>query len=212
MSNADSMCLCPLQERNADDMDPPSSTDWLLCTGCFVLFLSCFLFFVGQCFCFVSFLLFSFQTTAQANIIFFFFFNSASRASYRANSLGKRKIFALPFFVPSAYHLRVVLRMRSLNVIPQQRNSMEDILDQTVRFALCAADTKLPLCWDVRAGLMIPALSLHSLQSSRWLQIWHKGPRVTQKGPSLKLMVTSFSAYTSFILPWAHTRTQSIES
>lgn len=77
---------------------------------------------------------------------------------------------------------------------------MEDILDQTVCFALCAADTKLPLCWDVRAGLMIPALSLRSLQSSRWLQIWHKGPRVTQKGPSLKLMVTSFSAYTSFIL------------
>lgn len=47
----------------------------------------------------------------KPTFFFIFFFNSASRASYRANSLGKRKIFALPFFVPSAYHLRVVLRM-----------------------------------------------------------------------------------------------------
>lgn len=48
---------------------------------------------MGQCFCFVSFLLFSFQTTAQANIFFiiiiylFLLFNSVSRAY----SLGKRK-------------------------------------------------------------------------------------------------------------------------
>lgn len=49
---------------------------------------------MGQCFCFVSFLLFSFQTTAQSNInhfLFFLFFNSISRAGYRAYSLGKKR-------------------------------------------------------------------------------------------------------------------------
>lgn len=58
---------------------------------------------------------------------------------------------------------------------------MEDALDKTVCFALCVADAKLLLCWDVRAGLTIPVPSLHSPWSPRWLQIWHKGPSYPER-------------------------------
>lgn len=134
-------------------------------------------------FCFSSPFLFPNHSSGQHKLFFFFFFffNSASRASNRAYSLGKRKIFAFHFFLYSTHHLRVVLSMWSLNVIPQQRYSVEDALGQTMCFALCTAYARQLLCWDVWENLLIPAPSLHSSWSPCCLQISYKGPSYPER-------------------------------
>lgn len=164
----------------------PSLLDWLaamyrmFCSFPFLFFLLCGPVFL---FCFFSPFLFPNHSPGQHKwfIFFFFLFNFASRVSYWAYSLGKRKTFFL-LFTSSFPHL------------PSEHGAeCKPECDPTVQIGhrrylepgsvLCRLllIKKLLLGGDVSTILSISASSLHPPWPPWWLQIWHKVPMLPRK-------------------------------